>query len=47
MGISETYGGLLDKIEVVKRNSKLLSMTDNLIQLPKNKLHQIIETERR
>jgi len=35
VGISATYGGLLDKIEVVKRNSKLLSMTDNLIQLPK------------
>jgi len=35
VGISKTYGGLLDKIEVVKRNAKLLSMTDNLIQLPK------------
>lgn len=33
--ISATYEGLLDKIEVVKRNSKLLSMTYNLIQLPK------------
>lgn len=35
MGISKTYGELLDKIEVIKRNCKLLSMTDNLIQLPK------------
>ena len=31
VGISTTYGGLLDKIEVFKRNGKLLSMTDNLI----------------
>jgi len=31
VGIFKTYGGLLDKIEVIKRNGKLLSMTDNLI----------------
>jgi len=35
VGVSKTYGGIPKKIEVVKRNSNIGTLFNNLVQLPK------------